>query len=198
MVKMAALGTEPQPGSGVMTTIYMNLGLTDQSEDKVVICNGSNVNLWKVPGSLTVQVVSRKKETTLWIRNLCFISQTRSSVYLRETKWRNTGGYKIYNCPTCRGSPALAPSSVGENHGLKIFSQITWWGGDTWKQEPGRKKKRLWTWRKEQSGEREGKTTSDAQCASVRRQHLAIHLQSSWIIRWPLMNCHQRSPQMDQ
>lgn len=26
---------------------------------------------------------------------------------------------------TCRGSPALAPSSVGENHGLKIFSQIT-------------------------------------------------------------------------
>lgn len=26
---------------------------------------------------------------------------------------------------TCRGSPALAPSSVGENQGLKIFSQIT-------------------------------------------------------------------------
>lgn len=27
---------------------------------------------------------------------------------------------------TCRGSFALVPSSVGENHGLKIFSQITW------------------------------------------------------------------------
>lgn len=27
---------------------------------------------------------------------------------------------------TCRGSPALAPSRVGENQGLKIFSQITW------------------------------------------------------------------------
>ena len=26
---------------------------------------------------------------------------------------------------TCSGSPALAPSSVGENQGLKIFSQIT-------------------------------------------------------------------------
>lgn len=72
MVKMAALGTEPQPGSGVMTTMYMNLGLTDQSEDKVVICNGS------LKSTRIFNCAGREQEEGN--------NQTRSSVYLRETK----------------------------------------------------------------------------------------------------------------
>lgn len=44
---------------------------------------------------------------------------------------------------TWRGSPALAPSRVGENHGLKIFSQITWWteGGEEGEEMIGNEKK---------------------------------------------------------
>lgn len=55
---------------------------------------------------------------------------------------------------TCRGSPALEPRTVGENQGLKIFSQITYQKGRErkkagWDITQTRRGDRLWAPRRE-------------------------------------------------
>lgn len=59
-----------------------------------------------------------------WMKG-CFCFSLEGWNELKQTC--NSNSLKMKKSPksTCRGSPALAPRIVGENHGRKIFSQIT-------------------------------------------------------------------------